>query len=90
MKKQQKADSRQPVLALTSRGAEEAAREVLRDVGIYRTTERDVGHYEMAIVRAGRKLVPMIRSTNGDSELLGEIAKQLVIAGIEFTAVQAG
>ncbi len=75
------------VLALTGSRWAEPAREALRNAGLYRNDGRGTGHYAATTIRAGRARVPAIRATNDDHELLGEIAKQLVIAGIEFRAM---
>ena len=77
------------VLALTGGRSAGAAREALRNAGFCRTDVRGTEHYAMTTARVGCRRVPAIRATNDDRELLGEIARQLVIAGIEFRAIGA-
>jgi hypothetical protein len=45
------------------------------------------GHYVTTTVRVGRQMLPAIRSVKDDREVLGDIAKQLVIVGIPFRLV---
>lgn len=53
----------------------------------------EVGHYETTLsnVKMGGGLkmaLPTIRSLHDDKELLGDIAKQLVIAGVPFRTIR--
>ncbi|KKL10156.1 hypothetical protein LCGC14_2558690, partial [marine sediment metagenome] len=58
------------------------AEDALYEVGFY-----EGKHYETISVRVGHLRMTAIRSTDDDRETLGEIAKQLVIAGIPFRLV---
>jgi hypothetical protein len=80
-------DEKPKALALSRGGSLDRAEEVLYEAGIFKGYEEFVGHYETSTVRVGRLMLPAIRSAGDDRELLGDIAKQLVIAGIAFRLV---
>ena len=75
-------DERPRALALLKGGSFGKAKDGLRDAGYYEDM-----HYTAAAVRVSRAMLTGIRSANDDRELLGEIAKQLVIIGISFRLV---
>ncbi len=84
---QRKAAEEKPkVLALPRGGFLDRAEEELYEIGFYGSSGEG-GHYETTTVRVGRQMLPAIRSANDDREVLGDIAKQLVIAGIPFRLV---
>ena len=70
-------------LALPRGGFLDKATDELYEVGYYENM-----HYETVSVRVGRETAPGIRSKGDDREVLGDIAKQLVIAGIPFRLVR--
>jgi len=73
------------VLALPRGGFLDRAEEELYEIGFYEDGGDGVGgHYVTTTARVGRQMLPAIRSVNDDREVLGDIAKQLVIAGIPF------
>lgn len=74
-------------LALFSDRAVTAAEEELYEVGFRGGNESSPEDYETTLQRVGNQVLPIIRSTNDDREVLGNIAKQLVIAGISFRLV---
>ncbi len=74
-------------LALPRRGFLDEAEEALYEAGLYGGGDDGDGHYEAVSTRVGAQILPAIRSRNDDREALGEIAKQLVIAGIPFRLV---
>lgn len=78
-------DEKPKALALPRGGFLDKAEEALYEAGYYGGDEEVAGHYETTSVRVGRQLWPAIRAA--DRELLGDIAKQLVIAGIPFRLV---
>jgi hypothetical protein len=80
-------DQKPKALALQRGESLDRAEEALYEAGIFRGDEEFVGHYETLTVRVGRLMLPAIRSVGDDRELLGDIAKQLVIAGISFRLV---
>jgi hypothetical protein len=66
------------------------AEEELYEIGFYEGSgegDPEGGHYVTTTVRVGRQMLPAIRSVQDDREVLGDIAKQLVIAGIPFRLV---
>ena len=69
-------------LALHSMAMLDRAEDKLYDAGF-----RGGDHYEASPVRVESLMMPGIRSTNDDREVLGDIAKQLVIVGISFRLV---
>jgi len=75
-------DEKTRALALLRGSSVDRAINELYEAGFYENM-----HYETTPVRAGKERVPGIRSTNDDREVLGGIAKQLVIAGIPFRLV---
>ena len=80
-------DEKPKALALPRGGFAAKAEEELYEAGWYGGGEESGGHYETTPVRVGRLMLPAIRSINDDREVLGNIAKQLVIAGIPFRLV---
>ena len=80
-------DKKPKALALQRGGVAAEAEEELYEAGWYGGGEEAGGHYETTPVRVGRLMLPAIRSINDDREVLGNIAKQLVIAGIPFRLV---
>ncbi len=74
-------------LALYNDEAVTKAEEALYEVGFYSGDEDMPKHYETTLARVGNQILPVIHSTNDDRETLGEIAKQLVIAGIPFRLI---
>ncbi len=80
-------DEKPKALALPRGGFAAEAEEELYEAGWYGGGEEGGGHYETTPVRVGRLMLPAIRSINDDREVLGNIAKQLVIAGIPFRLV---
>ena len=83
-------DGRPKALALPRGGFLDRAQEELYEIGFYGSSGPDDdegGHYETTSVRVGRQMLPAIRSVGDDREVLGDIAKQLVIAGIPFRLV---
>ncbi|MHC5059031.1 MAG: hypothetical protein ACYTKD_30620, partial [Planctomycetota bacterium] len=80
-------DKRPKALALPRGGFAGRAEEELYEAGWHGGGEEAGGHYDITPVRVGRLMLPAIRSVNDDREVLGEIAKQLVIAGIPFRLV---
>jgi len=75
-------------LALPRGGFLDRAEEELYEIGFYEDGgDRVGGHYVTTTVRVGRQMLPAIRSVNDDREVLGDIAKQLVIVGIPFRLV---
>ena len=80
-------DEKPKALALQRGGFAAEAEEELYEAGWYGGGEEAGGHYETTPVRVGRLMLPAIRSINDDREVLGNIAKQLVIAGIPFRLV---
>ena len=80
-------DEKPKALALQRGGTLDRAEEVLYEAMIIGGDEEFVGHYETSSVRVGRLMLPAIRSAGDDREALGDIAKQLVIAGIAFRLV---
>ena len=82
-------DAAPGALALPRGGFLDKAREALREVGLYAADDRGAWHYEATTVRIGREGAPAIRATDDDREVLGEVARQLVIAGIPFRFVKA-
>ena len=80
-------DEKAKALALPRGGFLDKAEEVLYEAGLYGGDEEAAGHYETTSARVGRQVLPAIRSVKDDRELLGDIAKQLVIAGIPFRLV---
>ena len=85
---QRKARDEKPrALALPRGGFLDRAGEELYETGFYGGDDEVTGHYKTISVRVGRQMWPAIRSRNDDRELLGDIAKQLVIAGIPFRLV---
>ena len=82
-----KPDERTRALALPRGGFLDRAEEELYEAGWYGGDGEVGGHYETTSVRVGRELWPAIRSKNDDREVLGDIAKQLVIVGIPFRLV---
>ena len=82
------ADNEKPkALALPRGGFADKAEEELYEAGWYGGGEEAGGHYETTPVRVGREVLPGIRSVDDDREVLGDIARQLVIAGIPFRLV---
>lgn len=76
---------RPKALALPKKGGFlDKAKEALYESGWYGSD-----HYETTSVRVGRELWPVIRSINDDREVLGDIAKELVIVSIPFRLVTA-
>jgi hypothetical protein len=63
-------------------GSVDRATDELHEAGFYENM-----HYETTPVRVGKERAPGIRAANDDREVLGEIARQLVIAGIPFRLV---
>ena len=80
-------DGKPKVLALPRGGFLDRAEEELYEIGLYGGDEDVGGHYVTTSVRVGRQVLPAIRSVNDDREVLGDIAKQLVIVGIPFRLV---
>lgn len=80
-------DERPRALALPRGGFLDRAQEELCETGWYGGDEEVTGHYVTTAVRVGRLMLPAIRSVNDDREMLGDIAKQLVITGIPFRLV---
>ena len=80
-------ETKPKALALPRGGFLDKAEEALYEVGFYGGDEEVGGHYVTTSVRVGRELWPAIRSVNDDREVLGDIAKQLVIVGIPFRLV---
>jgi hypothetical protein len=80
-------DGKPKALALPSGRFLDRAEEELYEAGWYGGGEEAGGHYETTPVRVGRQMLPAIRSVGDDREVLGDIAKQLVIAGIPFRLV---
>ena len=77
-------------LALPRGGFLDRAEEELYEIGFYGSSgesDPEGGHYITMSVRVGRQMLPAIRSVNDDREVLGDIAKQLVIVGIPFRLV---
>ncbi len=77
-------------LALPRGGFLDRAEEELYEIGFYSSSgegDPEGGHYVTTTVPVGRELWPAIRSVNDDREVLGDIAKQLVIVGIPFRLV---
>ena len=74
------------------------AESALAAAGFYESAgvrSSEVGHYETTLsnVKMGggvKMALPTIRSMNDDRELLGDIAKQLVIAGVAFRTMMLG
>ena len=79
-------DEKPKALALPG-GFAARAEDELYEAGWYGGGEEAGGHYETTPVRVGRQMLPAIRSVGDDREVLGDIAKQLVIAGIPFRLV---
>ena len=77
-------DEKPRALALPRDGSLDKATGGLRDVGYYEDM-----HYTTVVVRVGKATLPGIRSANDDREVLGDIAKQLVIVGVPFRLVTA-
>jgi hypothetical protein len=82
-------DGKSMALALPRGGFLDKAREALREVGLYAADDRGAWHYWATTVRVGREVVPAIRATDDDREVLGEVARQLVVASIAFRLVKA-
>jgi hypothetical protein len=85
-----KPDGKTRALALPSGRYLDRAGEELYEIGFYGSFGPDDpvgGHYVTTSVRVGGRMLPAIRSVNDDREVLGDIAKQLVIAGIPFRLV---
>jgi hypothetical protein len=80
-------DEKPKALALQRGGALDRAEEVLYEAGLFGGDKEVAGHYETTTVRVGRLMLPAIRSAGDDRGVLGDIAKQLVIAGIPFRLV---
>ena len=80
-------DGKTRALALPRGGFAARAEDELYEAGWYGGGEEAGGHYETTPVRVGRQMLPAIRSVGDDREVLGDIAKQLVIAGIPFRLV---
>jgi hypothetical protein len=80
-------DEKPRALALPRGGFLDRAEEELYEIGLYGGDEEVGGHYVTTSVRVGRQMLPAIRSVNDDREVLGDIAKQLVIVGIPFRLV---
>ncbi|MHC4200787.1 MAG: hypothetical protein ACYSU0_12410 [Planctomycetota bacterium] len=86
------AEEKLKVLALPRGGFLDRAEEELYEIGFYGSPgegDPEGGHYVTTTVRVGRQMLPAIRSVKDDREVLGDIAKQLVIAGIPFRLVTA-
>ncbi len=82
-------DEKPRALALPRGGFLDRAEEELYEIGFYEDgDDGEGGHYVTTSVRVGRELWPAIRSVNDDREVLGDIAKQLVIVGIPFRLVR--
>ena len=80
-------DEKTRALALPSGRCLDRAEEELYEVGFYGGDDDAPGHYATTSVRVGGRMLPAIRSANDDREVLGDVAKQLVIAGIPFRLV---
>jgi len=83
-------DGKPKALALPRGGFLDRAEEELYEIGFYGSSgegDPEGGHYVTMSVRVGRQMLPAIRSVNDDREVLGDIAKQLVIVGIPFRLV---
>ena len=83
-------DGKPKALALPRGGFLDRAEEELYEIGFYGSSgqgDPEGGHYVTTTVRVGRQMLPAIRSVNDDREVLGDIAKQLVIVGIPFRLV---
>ena len=80
-------DARTRALALPGGRSLGRAEEELYDVGFHAGDDDAPGHYVTTSVRVGRVMMPAIRSVDDDREVLGDIAKQLVIAGVPFRLV---
>ena len=75
-------------IVLESLKSLERAPESLTDIGFYHSmgeNDPEGGHF----VLSNNRKIPAIRSVNDDREVLGDIAKQLVIATIPFRLVTA-
>ena len=82
---QRKARDEKPrALALPGGRCLDRATDALYEAGYYENV-----HFSTAPVRAGGETFPGIRSSRDDREVLGQIAKQLVIVGIPFRLVTA-
>ena len=81
-------DEKPKALALPGNGFLDQAEEELYEVG-FREDDGDgeSGLYVTTSVQVGRVMLPAIRSIGDDREVLGDIAKQLVIVGIPFRLV---
>jgi hypothetical protein len=84
---QRKPDRKTRALALPGGRFLDRAEEELYEVGFYGGDDDVPGHYVTTSVRVGRQMLPAIRSVSDDREVLGDIAKQLVIVGIPFRLV---
>jgi hypothetical protein len=85
-----KPDGKTRALALPSGQYLDRAEEELYEIGFYGAfgpDDPEGGHYVTTSVRVGRVMMPAIRAANDDREVLGDIAKQLVIVGIPFRLV---
>ena len=80
-------DDKPKALALPRGGFLDRAEEELYEIGLSGGDEDVGGHYVTTSVRVGREMLPAIRSLKDDREVLGDIAKQLVIVGIPFRLV---
>ena len=83
-------DEKTRALALPSGRFLDRAENELYEIGFYGSSgedDPDLGHYVSTSVRVGRQMLPAIRSVKDDREVLGDIAKQLVIVGIPFRLV---
>ena len=80
-------DEKPKALALPRGGFAGKADDALYEAGWYGGGEEADGHYVTTSVQVGRVMLPAIRSVGDDREVLGDIARQLVIAGIPFRLV---
>jgi hypothetical protein len=83
-------DEKTRALALPSGRHLDRAEEELYEIGFYGSSgegDPEGGHYVTTSVRVGGRMLPAIRSVKDDREVLGDIAKQLVIVGIPFRLV---
>ena len=80
-------DEKAKALALPGNGFLGRAEEELYEAGWYGGGEEADGHYVTTFIQVGRVMLPAIRSVDDDRDILGDIARQLVIAGIPFRLV---